>query len=124
MKIDGRCFWKKGGVFSNSWVLTVGYKRKIDIVDMFRMAGTITGEVNLCRDMKRILFTVPEIRGASSYIWTQPNGIIDTSIFNETIVVCDSTCVAGNIKVHGHTTYGDGNESIVYVTINEVPPDL
>jgi hypothetical protein len=85
-------------------------------------SGAITGIENLCRDRKRIYYDVPEIRGASSYIWTLPNGIIDTTVINQILIVCDSNFVSGNISVYGHNIYADGNESSLFVTMYEIPP--
>ncbi len=85
-------------------------------------AGLITGEASVCRDGKRKLYTVPEIRGVSSYIWTLPSGEIDTISINEVEYVMDNKASSGNIKVRGHNPYADGDESTLYVTIKELPP--
>jgi len=75
----------------------------------------------VCRDYSSKLYSVPEIRGATSYIWTLPSGVTDTSTINEIEYVIISS-PSGNIKVRGHNPYADGDESILYVTVNEIPP--
>jgi hypothetical protein len=85
-------------------------------------AGTITGEEKLCVGRKRIFYDVPEIRGATSYIWTLPNGVIDTTVINQLLIVSDSNFVSGNIAVRGNNIYSNGIESKLSVTIYEIPP--
>jgi hypothetical protein len=124
--VNGDVFPEKAGAFAVTAEALdgSGIKGRLEIaVDSVPdAAGAISGDVNLCRDRKRKFYTVPEIRGASAYIWTLPNGITDTSITNEIMIVCDSNFVSGNIKVYGHNIYADGTESTIYVTINEIPP--
>jgi hypothetical protein len=124
--VNGDVFPEKVGVFAITAEALDGSgikgRLEISVDSVPDAAGAISGEVNICRDRKRRFYTVPEIRGASSYIWTQPNGIIDTNIVNECMIISDSNFVSGNIKVYGHNIYADGIESNFYVTINEVPP--
>jgi hypothetical protein len=124
--VNGNVFPEKAGVFAVTAEALdgSGIKGRLEIaVDSVPdAAGEITGEVNLCRDRKRKFYTVPEIRGASAYIWTLPNGITDTSIVNEIMIVCDSNFISGNITVYGHNKYADGNESTLNITLNELPP--
>jgi hypothetical protein len=95
---------------------------EVDINGIPDAAGTITGDTSGCRDNSEKLYTIPEIRGAYSYIWTLPNGVSDTVSYNEIIYVLDSTAASGNIKVKGHNPYADGDESTMYVAVYEVPP--
>ena len=124
--VNGNVFPEKTGVFAVTAEALdgSGIKGRLEIaVDSVPdAAGAITGEVNLCRDRKRRFYTVPEIRGATAYIWTQPNGMIDTNIVNECMIVCDSNFVSGSMKVYGHNIYANGIESTIDVTLNEVPP--
>jgi hypothetical protein len=85
-------------------------------------AEAIEGEESVCRGNVRRTYTVPEIRGASAYIWTLPNGVLDTTAVNEIITVFDNGATSGNIRVKGHNPYADGNESSLYITLNEIPP--
>jgi hypothetical protein len=85
-------------------------------------AGPITGDTELCRGRRGHLYTVPEIRGSTAYIWTLPNGTIDTTILNEYSLTIDSTIVGDVIKVKGSNPYCAGEESTLNLTIYEVPP--
>jgi hypothetical protein len=124
--VTGAIFPEKAGLFAVTAESLdgSGIKGRLEIlVDSIPdSAGAITGEINLCRDSKRIFYSVPEIRGATTYIWTLPNGIIDTSSANEIMIVSDSNFVSGNIKVFGHNIYADGIESKLWVTMNEITP--
>jgi hypothetical protein len=123
---SGNVFPEKAGVFTATAEALdgSGVKGRLEIlVDSIPdAAGTISGGTNLCMDRKRKYYSVPDIRGASDYIWTLPDGTVDTSIVNETMITCDSDFVSGNISVAGHNIYGDGNKSTIPVTINELPP--
>jgi hypothetical protein len=85
-------------------------------------AGEITGESTVCRDNSKSLYTVSEIRGASSYIWTSPTGEIDTASINEIEYYLNKNASSGYLSVKGHNIYTDGPESQLYITLNEIPP--
>lgn len=85
-------------------------------------AGEITGESNVCRSNSKSLYTVPVIRGASSYIWSLPNGETDTILINEIEYNLNKDASSGNLRVKGHNIYVDGTESQLYITLYEVPP--
>jgi hypothetical protein len=123
---NGEVFPEKGGVFAviAEALDGSGIKGRLEVtVDSVPdAAGTITGEESVCRDNKSELYTIPEIRGASSYIWILPNGVSDTGTINEIAYSLNSSAASGDIKVKGHNPYADGAESKLYVTVNEIPP--
>ena len=88
--------------------------------DIPSAAGTITGNTSVCKSGSEI-YTVPVITGATSYIWTLPTGLTGTSTTNSITVTIGNTAISGNIKVKGHNSCGDGTESTLAITINDVP---
>jgi len=88
--------------------------------DVPSAAGIITGNATVCKAGSEI-YTVPAITGATSYVWTLPTGITGTSITNSISVSIGTSAVSGNVKVKGHNSCGDGGESTLAITVNDVP---
>jgi len=83
-------------------------------------AGTITGNASVCKGGSET-YTVPAITGATSYVWTLPTGLTGTSTTNSIAVTIGTTAISGSIKVKGHNSCGDGTESALAITVNDIP---
>jgi hypothetical protein len=83
-------------------------------------AGMISGKANVLKGAAEI-YTVPEIPGAQSYIWTLPNGMTGTGNINSISILVGEEAVSGNIKVRGHNDCGDGAENALALSVNEIP---
>jgi hypothetical protein len=66
-------------------------------------------------------YTVPSITGATSYVWTLPNGATGTSTSNSISVNYGSSAVSGNITVKGNNSCGFGTSSTLVITVNLLP---
>ena len=84
-------------------------------------AGTISGNTTVCQGQSGVIYTVPAITNATSYIWTLPTGATGTSITNSITVDYGISAVSGNITVKGHNTCGDGTASMLAITVNIKP---
>ena len=84
------------------------------------LAGVITGNTAICRGETET-YTVPAIIGATSYIWTIPLGVRGISSINSISLSFGASAVSGNIKVKGHNSGGDGIESTLAITVNDMP---
>ncbi len=84
-------------------------------------AGTITGLTTVCQGQSGVVYTVPSISNATSYIWTKPNGTTGTSTTNTITIGYTNTAVSGNITVRGSNSCGQGNLSTLAVTVNPLP---
>jgi hypothetical protein len=84
-------------------------------------AGTITGTVSVCKGTNNVIYAVSTITGATSYVWTLPTGATGTSTTNSISVSFGSTAISGSIKVKGHNNVGDGAESSLTITLNDIP---
>jgi len=93
----------------------------ITVTDIPDTAGIITGQTSVCKGETNILYSVPLIPGATSYTWTLPTGATGTSSTNSILVNFGSNAIKGNIKVKGHNDCGDGVESSILITVNNVP---
>lgn len=81
-------------------------------------AGSISGPPNVCKGQSSVVYTVPVISGATSYIWTLPSGATGSSTTNSISVDFGTTAVSGNITVKGHNDNGDGLPSSLAVTVS------
>ncbi len=83
--------------------------------------GNISGVTEVCRREDSIVYSVPEVAFASSYIWDLPAGATGFSNSNQITITYDSSSVSGNITVKGHNSYGDGVISSLFVTVDSLP---
>ncbi|MBN1413982.1 MAG: CehA/McbA family metallohydrolase [Bacteroidales bacterium] len=81
-------------------------------------AGIISGTETVCQGQNNVMYSVPAIAGATSYIWTLPSGANGTSETNSITLNYCTSAVSGNITVKGHNSYGDGDSSTLAVTVN------
>lgn len=86
------------------WVLNVFVKSKP------AAATAITGPNHLCTPAVGIVFSVPAIANAESYVWTLPSGTTVTAGANTSSITVDfaANAVSGIIKVFGFNTCGNG----------------
>jgi hypothetical protein len=87
-------------------------------------AGTITGTAAVCQGQTGVVFSVPAITNASTYIWTIPAGATITAGSNTNSITVDFSAISasGNITVQGSNSCGDGTVSANYpVTVNPLP---
>ncbi|HBH83939.1 MAG TPA: hypothetical protein DDY34_09050, partial [Bacteroidales bacterium] len=87
-------------------------------------AGTVTGATSLCQGTRGVLYTVPAIANATTYVWSLPyNATIVSGAGTRSITVDylpGST--SGVVSVHGFNACADGPESAALaVTVNAMP---
>jgi hypothetical protein len=80
--------------------------------------SSINGNTTNC-DGAQTTYTVPAVSGATSYIWTLPNGWTGTSTTNSINVQTNTT--SGNISVAAVNTCGNCPASYLFVNINAAP---
>ena len=88
-------------------------------------AGAITGTATVCQGQNNVLYTVPSITYATSYIWTY-TGIGATfppsTSTNSVSITFSPTATNGILTVVGHSNCGDGTVSANYpITVNLLP---
>jgi photosystem II stability/assembly factor-like uncharacterized protein len=84
-------------------------------------AGTLTGSTTVCQGQIGVIYSVPVIANATSYVWTLPSGATGSSSTNSITVDFGSTAVSGDITVKGHNSCGDGTISSLFVTVLSKP---
>jgi len=84
-------------------------------------SDAISGMSTVCQGQNDVIYTVPPIPNATSYIWTLPSGATGTSDNNSITVDFGLSAVSGNIVVSGVNNYGPGGTSTFPVTVNPIP---
>ncbi len=98
------------------------WKRLIsDVIQPPASAGEISGPTFVCQGQNNVVFTVPPIANADSYVWTLPNGANGSSFTNSINVNFESIAVSGDITVNGINFFGNGASSTLTVTVNPLP---
>ena len=86
-------------------------------------AGNISGITTVCQGQDSVTYTVSEVPGATSYVWTLPGGVTGKSTTNSITVNFGPSAVSGNITVKGANSYGKGKYSSLPVTVKTKPAD-
>jgi len=84
-------------------------------------AGTISGTTSVCQGQNSVLYSVPTITNATSYIWTLPAGVTGISTSNSITVNFGVSAVSGNITVQGNKSCGVGAPSSLAITVASLP---
>jgi D-alanyl-D-alanine carboxypeptidase len=113
------------GLANADWAAVDGitlmlYKLLID--NLPACAGAVAGTTTVLQGQNSVVYSVPAITNALTYIWTLPPGASGTSTTRTITVNYGATAVSGNISVKGNNIYGDGAESLL--AINVIKSDL
>lgn len=87
-------------------------------------AGLINGIAEICAGTTQLEYSVTEILGASSYVWTIPTGATITNGTGTNIITVDysMSALSGIMQVYGVNSCGNGIVSPAFnVAINAIP---
>jgi hypothetical protein len=84
-------------------------------------AGVISGVQTVAQGRNSIIYSVPFIANATSYIWTLPTGATGTSTSNFISVNYSKTALSGFVTVKGHNEWGDGVASSLAINVTPLP---
>jgi len=86
-------------------------------------AGIITGSTSVCPGSNAVVYSVPAITNATTYVWSLPTGatISGGSGTNSITVDFSTSAVSGNVSVYGSNVCSDGSPSSLAVTVNPLP---
>jgi hypothetical protein len=84
--------------------------------------GAIAGPVNVCCFSTGVVYTVPPVTGALSYIWGVPTGATITSGLGTNSITVTFACTSGNVSVTGTNSCGNGGTATLFVNVNPAPP--
>jgi hypothetical protein len=88
-------------------------------------AGTISGISDVTQGMTGVVYSVPAISNATSYIWTVPSGATIVSGANSNVITIDysGAATSGKITVKGMNSCGYGPVSPnLSIMVNSIPP--
>lgn len=102
---------------------TIGGTRIFDVLQypLPSSAGSISGATEVCQGDNSIVYTVPSIPNAATYVWTLPSGATGTSSTNSISVNYGLSATSGNITVKGINPCGEGTISTLSITVNPKP---
>ena len=84
-------------------------------------AGVISGSGTVCQGEMGVTYTVAPITNTIDYIWTLPNGDIDTTTSNSVTIDFSTSAGSGNISVRGNNLCGDGLSSSLSIIVDPLP---
>jgi len=94
----------------------------VTVTELPANAGVISGATVVCQSQTGVVYTVPPIPYATSYIWTLPGGAVGYSSTNTISVDYGANASSGDISVKGYNDpCGEGVESTLAVTVNTTP---
>jgi hypothetical protein len=85
------------------------------------LPGAITGPVNVCCYSTGVVYSVPPITNASTYIWGVPPGATITSGLSTNTITVTFACTSGNVSVMGTNSCGNGSTATLFVNVNPLP---
>ena len=80
-------------------------------------ASYISGLSNVYYGQDSVVYSIPLIPDATSYLWELPSGAIGTSTTNSITIAFTDSAVSGNISVKGYNECGYGSSSTLNVTL-------
>ena len=83
-------------------------------------AGKIVGLDTVCQAQDSVVYSVPLITNASSYIWSLPVGTSGTSSTNSIKVNFSKSALSGKITVKGVNSCGEGAADTLAITVNDI----
>ena len=84
--------------------------------------GTPSGQTIVCEGQTNLVYTVPPIQFATSYVWTLPDGSVKTTLINTISLDFLTPSSGGTLTVHGENANCNGNESPpLLITVNPTP---
>ena len=84
-------------------------------------AGTISGFATVCQGQNAVMYSVPSIANATSYVWTLPSGATGSSTTNSISLNFGTSSITDYIIVKGTDSCGDGAASSMLITVNPLP---
>jgi hypothetical protein len=91
------------------------------LCDLPADAGVIIGDTLLCQGENAVNYSTIEIEGATSYVWTFPDGIEGLSTSNSISLNFGGNAISGEISVRGKNDCGEGTSSSIPVIVKTLP---
>ena len=96
-------------------------EKNITVNPLPASSGVITGLSSVCEGQNNVVYKVPSIQNAVSYVWTLPNGVLGSSTTDSIVVSFPLLANSGNITVKGLNSCGFGGISSKLVNVNKLP---
>ena len=83
-------------------------------------AGIITGDTIIQQGQESVFYSLPEIKNATSYVWTLPDSTEVVTNENKITINFSSTAKSGKLTVKGRNSCFEGEESFLYIYASSV----
>jgi hypothetical protein len=93
----------------------------VTVNSLLGATGTISGAATVCQGQNAVTYSVPDVAGATSYIWTMPTGATGTSTASSITVNYGTSALSGDVTVKATNACGDGDVSTLNVTVDTKP---
>lgn len=110
-----------GSIFLSNAYGTATYSNLL-IEKIPEVPSTIAGPNAVCRGQNAVIYSVPIISNATSYVWTFSNGYNASPSLNNITVNFGSNAINGTISVRGRNLCGDGPLASLPITVHPIPP--
>jgi hypothetical protein len=91
------------------------------LCDLPAEAGIITGDTVVCQGVKAVNYSTTEIAGATSYVWSLPDGIEGFSTSNSILLNFGENAISGDISVRGKNDCGVGTSFSLPILVKTLP---
>ena len=106
---------------SNDCGVGIASSLTITVNPLIGIADLITGSTTICPNQNNLIYSVPAITNATSYLWTLPSGATGSSTTNSITVNYSALAISGNITVKGINSCGESNISSLFINVSPLP---
>lgn len=93
----------------------------LNVMSVPANAGIITGAELVCQGQSGVVYSIEEVQGATSYVWTLPQGASGSSETNTITVDFGENAANGNISVWGMNVCAIGGGSSLDINVSNLP---
>ena len=83
--------------------------------------GTILGQTTVCQGQNSVMYSIPLIPNATSYLWTLPSGSSGSSTTNTITINYSTNASNGNVKVRGINSCSSSSEASLTINVDFLP---
>lgn len=94
---------------------------KFSCINIQDPAGVIEGDTIVCPGQQAVQYTIPIIGGADYYVWTLPDGTVDTTQVNTLIINFSPFSQSGSLSVFGINLCSTGLTSSIFIQVQPLP---
>jgi predicted CXXCH cytochrome family protein len=121
--VTGLSGYRYRAVFTNINGTATSNNALLTVITVPSAAGAITGTSTVCQNQGGVIYSVPAISGATSYLWSYSGTGFTSSGTTASITgTFSNTATSGNLTVRGVNACGNGIQSVAFpIVVNNLP---